>query len=90
MCGIIGVTSSGYHFNAVQEVLNGLKLLQHRGQDAYGLICGSADGKVACRRETGLVSEIFMNHQAAGLHVQGRFGIGHGEEFFACPLDTHD
>jgi len=71
MCGIIGIVSN----EAVnQEIYDGLMVLQHRGQDAAGMV--TSDGKhLFIRRNNGLVSDVF--EQKHMLRLVGNMGIGH-------------
>ncbi len=71
MCGIIGIVSNA----AVnQEIYDGLLVLQHRGQDAAGMI--TSNGKhLFIRRNNGLVSDVFQ--QKHMLRLVGNMGIGH-------------
>ncbi|MGI9325148.1 MAG: amidophosphoribosyltransferase [Pseudomonadales bacterium] len=71
MCGIVGLVSGG----AVnQEIYDALTVLQHRGQDAAGMV--TSDGqRLQLRKGNGLVRDVFQQH-----HMQrlvGQFGIGH-------------
>ncbi|HIJ34282.1 MAG TPA: amidophosphoribosyltransferase, partial [Gammaproteobacteria bacterium] len=55
MCGIIGIVSN----SAVNQALyDGLTVLQHRGQDAAGIIT-CEQGKVFLRKGNGLVKDVF-------------------------------
>ena len=54
MCGIVGV----YGFDhVVQDVYDGLLTLQHRGQDAAGMI--TFDGKFHVQKNFGLINDVF-------------------------------
>jgi amidophosphoribosyltransferase len=71
MCGIIGL--SGNH-HVVQDIYDGLVCLQHRGQDASGIM--TYDGsKFHLRKGEGLVREVFKQHHIVNL--KGSLGIGH-------------
>lgn len=70
MCGIIGVVNTG---PVVQDLYNGLIMLQHRGQDAAGIV--TYDEFFHMKKENGLVAEVFKPEDAAIL--KGSMGIGH-------------
>ena len=73
MCGIIGVVGKkGYHVN--QLIYDGLTVLQHRGQDAAGIMT-EYEGEFRLRKSNGLVSNIFYTRHMQRL--QGHIGIGH-------------
>ena len=73
MCGIIGVVGKqGYHVN--QLIYDGLTVLQHRGQDAAGIMT-EFEGQFRLRKSTGLVPNIFYTRHMQRL--QGHIGIGH-------------
>ncbi len=56
MCGIAGIVS---HDTAVnQELFDALTMLQHRGQDAAGIIPNDGD-RLYLGRDNGLVSDWF-------------------------------
>jgi len=70
MCGIIG--AYGYE-NIVLSLYNGLITLQHRGQDAAGIV--TFNGRFNIKKGTGLVSDIFRTK--AIMRLGGKIGIGH-------------
>ncbi len=71
MCGIIGILSNS---PVNQEIYDGLLVLQHRGQDAAGMV--TSDGKrLYIRRKNGLVNDVFHEKNMQGL--LGNMGIGH-------------
>ncbi len=71
MCGIIGILSNT---PVNQEIYDGLLVLQHRGQDAAGMV--TSDGKrLYIRRRNGLVNEVF--HEKNMSKLFGNMGIGH-------------
>jgi amidophosphoribosyltransferase len=73
MCGIIGIQSSG---SAVPEVFQGLLLLQHRGQDAAGILSFDKDSKqFHLHKEKGLVGQVFDEKNLS--HLEGHVAIGH-------------
>ena len=73
MCGIIGLVGRrGYHIN--QLLYDGLTVLQHRGQDAAGMMTEN-DGKYHLRKSNGLVKDVFFKRHMQNL--LGSIGIGH-------------
>ena len=54
MCGFIGVTGAP---SAVREIYDGLVAVQHRGQDAAGIV--TYDGRFHVKKGEGLVRDIF-------------------------------
>ncbi|SLJ84932.1 amidophosphoribosyltransferase [Psychrobacter sp. DAB_AL43B] len=71
MCGVVGVAA---HEPVNQILYDALTMLQHRGQDAAGIVT-LQDGRLYLRKENGMVRDVFMNR-----HMQrlvGKFGIGH-------------
>ena len=71
MCGIVGIVGR----NPVNQLLyDALTLLQHRGQDAAGIV--TCDGnKFYLRKNNGLVSDVFRAEHM--LQLSGEMGIGH-------------
>ena len=73
MCGIIGLVGRrGYHIN--QLLYDGLTVLQHRGQDAAGMMT-EHEGKYHLRKSNGLVKDVFFKRHMQSL--LGSIGIGH-------------
>ncbi len=71
MCGIIGILTHG---PANQALYDGLTVLQHRGQDAAGIL--TSDGsRVFLRKDNGLIRDVFQQRHMVGL--TGNMGIGH-------------
>jgi amidophosphoribosyltransferase len=71
MCGIIGIVA---HDSVNQAIYDGLTVLQHRGQDAAGII--TCDGeRLHLRKNNGLVRDVF--HTRHMLRLFGNMGIGH-------------
>ena len=71
MCGIVGLVAKS---NVNQEIYDALTVLQHRGQDAAGIMtCES--GRLNQRKGNGLVRDVFRQHHMQRL--QGNMGIGH-------------
>lgn len=71
MCGIVGIVAQS---QVNQAIYDGLTTLQHRGQDASGMVT-SADGRLFLRKNTGLTRDVF--HTRHMLRLRGTLGIGH-------------
>ena len=71
MCGIFGVYGLD---DVVFDLVAGLNVLQHRGQDAAGVV--TFDGHMFhSKRGLGLVPQVFVESEYA--HLKGKSGIGH-------------
>lgn len=71
MCGVIGIVGR----EAVNQTLyDGLTVLQHRGQDAAGIVTYDG-GRLFMRRAQGLVRDVF--HTRHMINLIGTMGIGH-------------
>jgi amidophosphoribosyltransferase len=71
MCGIVAIAGRG---NVNQALYDALTVLQHRGQDATGIM--TADGaRLHLHKKNGLVRDVF--HQRHMLRLTGSMGIGH-------------
>ncbi|MBA2654022.1 MAG: amidophosphoribosyltransferase [Gammaproteobacteria bacterium] len=71
MCGVIGTVAKN---NVNQDIYDALTAMQHRGQDAAGIMT-SKDSKIALRKSNGLVRDAL--HAKHMLRLQGNMGIGH-------------
>ena len=71
MCGVIGMLAQG---PANQAIYDGLTVVQHRGQDAAGIIT-SDNERVFLRKDNGLIRDVF--HTRHMRHLNGNMGIGH-------------
>jgi amidophosphoribosyltransferase len=71
MCGIVGIYS---HHSVNQEIYDALTVLQHRGQDAAGMVT-SNEGIINQRKGNGLVSDVFRTKHME--YLEGNMGIGH-------------
>ncbi|MBM94901.1 MAG: amidophosphoribosyltransferase [Oceanospirillaceae bacterium] len=71
MCGIVGIVAKT-HVN--QSIYDALTVLQHRGQDAAGIVT-SDQGKFYLRKDNGLVGDVFRTRHMRRL--VGNMGIGH-------------
>ncbi|HHJ14289.1 MAG TPA: amidophosphoribosyltransferase [Gammaproteobacteria bacterium] len=71
MCGIVGIVSR----QAVnQSIYDALTILQHRGQDAAGIMTCEGS-QLYLRKNNGLVRDVF--HTRHMLRLKGNMGIGH-------------
>lgn len=71
MCGIAGIVSNQ---EVNQELYEALTVLQHRGQDAAGIVTCEGD-KFHLRKDSGLVRDVF--HTRHMLNLRGTMGIAH-------------
>lgn len=71
MCGIVGVVSTS---NVNQSLYDALTVLQHRGQDAAGIVTFQ-DDRFFLRKDNGLVRDVFRTRHMRRL--VGNVGIGH-------------
>lgn len=72
MCGIVGILAT---HSANQLLYDGLSVLQHRGQDAAGIMTADLEGRLHLRKDNGMVKDVFS--QANMQELEGRVGIGH-------------
>ncbi len=71
MCGLVGLVAKS---DIAPEIYDALTVLQHRGQDAAGIVtCGG--GKFSQRKGEGLVRDVFRQNDMQRL--RGPMGIGH-------------
>ena len=71
MCGIVGIVGKS---TVNQALYDALTVLQHRGQDAAGIVTVD-DGVIHLRKDNGLVRDVF--HTRHMKRLTGQFGIGH-------------
>ncbi|MFO7602869.1 MAG: amidophosphoribosyltransferase [Gammaproteobacteria bacterium] len=71
MCGIIGIVANS---PVNQALYDGLTVLQHRGQDAAGIMTSDGE-RLFLRKANGLVRDVF--HTRHMLRLRGNMGIGH-------------
>lgn len=73
MCGIAGIVSQNIAVNS--DLFDALTMLQHRGQDAAGIITNEGH-RLYLRKENGLVRDVFhADDQMAKL--RGNMGVAH-------------
>lgn len=70
MCGIIGISAGT---PVVQDIYDGLIVLQHRGQDSAGIM--TSDGRFYLKKGNGLAHDVFQAKHMVTL--KGNIGIGH-------------
>ncbi|PPD47026.1 MAG: amidophosphoribosyltransferase [Methylobacter sp.] len=71
MCGIAAIVS---HQAVNQDLFDALTVLQHRGQDAAGIVTCEGS-RLHLRKENGLARDVFTNAQM--LKLRGNMGIAH-------------
>ncbi|HEY6643576.1 amidophosphoribosyltransferase [Povalibacter sp.] len=71
MCGIVGIVG---HSAVNQQIYDALTVLQHRGQDAAGIMTFH-EGELFLRKQNGLVRDVFQHRHM--LALKGNIGIGH-------------
>jgi amidophosphoribosyltransferase len=71
MCGVVAIYGK---YNVNQAIFDSLTVLQHRGQDAAGIV--TADGSALhMRKAKGLANEVIRTRHM--MHLKGNLGIGH-------------
>ena len=71
MCGLVGLVGKT---DVAPDIYDALTVLQHRGQDAAGIMTCSG-GRFSQRKSEGLVRDVFRQHHMQRL--QGIMGVGH-------------
>ena len=71
MCGLVGIVGKS---DIAPDIYDALTVLQHRGQDATGIMTCHG-GKFSQRKSEGLVRDVFRQHHMQRL--SGSIGIGH-------------
>jgi len=71
MCGVVGIFG---HTPVAQPLYDALTMLQHRGQDAAGIVTCDGEG-LHTRKGRGMVRDVF--HTRHMRRLQGNAGIGH-------------
>ena len=71
MCGVVGIVAQS---PVNQAIYDALTVLQHRGQDAAGIVTWGEDG-LRQRKSNGLVRDVFRQRHM--LRLTGNVGIGH-------------
>ena len=71
MCGVVGIYGKS---SVAQSLYDALTMLQHRGQDAAGIVTCNSDG-LHTRKGRGMVRDVF--HTRHMRRLKGNVGIGH-------------
>ncbi|MCK0536191.1 amidophosphoribosyltransferase [Alcanivorax quisquiliarum] len=71
MCGIVGIVGRSY---VNQSIYDALTVLQHRGQDAAGIVTCDGD-RLFLRKDNGMVRDVFRTRHMRRL--VGNMGLGH-------------
>jgi amidophosphoribosyltransferase len=72
MCGVVGMVSR----EAVSQAMyDALTVMQHRGQDAAGIVTWSDEHGLKQRKSNGLVRDVFRSRHM--MRLKGNVGIGH-------------
>lgn len=72
MCGVLGIVGKS---PVSTSLYDGLTVLQHRGQDAAGILTCDENGFVNLRKDNGLVKDVFFTRHMKRL--TGNIGIAH-------------
>ena len=75
MCGITAILLASTEQAAAPEINEALSLLQHRGQDAAGIVTCGHKGRFYQTKANGMVRDVFDVNAIARL--QGNMGVGH-------------
>jgi len=71
MCGVVGIAGKS---PVNQMLIDALTMLQHRGQDAAGIVTCD-EGRLFLRKDNGMVRDVFHTRHMRAL--KGNYGIGH-------------
>ncbi|KAE9409435.1 amidophosphoribosyltransferase [Gymnopus androsaceus JB14] len=75
LCGILGLLLHDPNINCAPEICEGLSLLQHRGQDACGIVTCGPKGRFFQCKANGMVRDIF--DESSIRKLIGGMGVGH-------------
>ena len=84
MCGLVGIVGQR---PVNQALYDALTVLQHRGQDAAGIMTDDA-GRLRVRKSNGLVRDVFQERHM--LKLGGNVGLGHVRFPLAFPRAVWD
>ena len=72
MCGVVGIVGAS---PVNLSLYNSLQVLQHRGQDAAGIVTVDEQGNFHQRKSNGKVSDVFQQRHM--MRLRGNIGIAH-------------
>ncbi len=72
MCGVVGIVSTQ---PVNQALYNALTVMQHRGQDAAGIVTWSEKHGLKQRKSNGLVRDVFRHRHM--MRLKGNVGVAH-------------
>ncbi|ODV64386.1 amidophosphoribosyltransferase [Ascoidea rubescens DSM 1968] len=75
MCGIIGIILADSQGTVAHELFDGTMFLQHRGQDAAGIVTCGNKGRLYQCKGNGMARDVFTQQRMSGLI--GHYGIAH-------------
>lgn len=75
MCGIVAIYNHSKNNLVNQELYDAMLTLQHRGQDAAGMITCDQYNQLALHKANGLVKDVFHTRDMRRLH--GNIGLAH-------------
>jgi len=70
MCGIVGLIENS---DVIERVTRGLLTVQHRGQDAAGIL--TYDGQFHVKKGLGLIRDVFSSFEDIK-ELKGNIGLG--------------
>jgi len=72
MCGVVGIVSAQ---PVKQSLYDALTVMQHRGQDAAGIVTWSEEHGLTQRKSNGLVRDVFRQRHM--MRLEGNIGLAH-------------
>ncbi len=75
MCGISALLLADKGASAVSDLYESLNILQHRGQDAAGIVTCGHKGRLFQCKGNGMARDVFESSKLENL--KGYMGIGH-------------
>lgn len=75
MCGILGIVVANQQKNVAPELFEGAMFLQHRGQDAAGMVTNGPKGRIYQCKGNGMARDVFTQSRMNSL--VGNMGICH-------------